>query len=212
MTAAWRALSAFVGLATLAGCAGGGDHPAGGGGRPTRRAPAATFGLSVLRRPQTRADELPGALSPAGAQPRYTRLLGRLADRRFYLVTVAARVGRSRQPQPILLIAELLPHATRAISIGGATSAREIRAGHVGGTSSTRSSSGSYSTWVVGLVPDGVARVTVEIRSGERQTLPATRNFFAAAFRGRGDANAPMLRIVTWHDARGRVVKAVRYP
>src|SRR5947209_2498575 len=142
MTAARRVLGAFVGLATLAGCAGGAD-------RPTQSGPAARFGLSVLRRPQARADELPGALSPAGSQPRYTRLLGRLGDRRFYLVSVPARVGRSRRPQPIVLIAELLPHASRAISIGGATSAREIRAGHVCGTSSTRTSAGAYTTWVV---------------------------------------------------------------
>jgi hypothetical protein len=205
MRAGWRWLSALAAAAALAGCAGARDCPA--------PAPAdRSFGLAVLRRPQTPADRLPRALSPAGSQPRSTRLLGSLDERRFYLVAVDAHVPRSRCPRTIVLIAELVPRATRATSIGGATTAAEIRAGHVGGTSSTRTATGAYATWIAGLVPDGVAGVTVRIRSGQRRTLAMASNFFAVAFSGRGDPRDPLVATVTWRDAHGRVVKVVRYP
>src|SRR5947209_4622289 len=200
MTAGWRALSTVAAAVTLAGCASGRDCPA-----PT---PAdRSFGLAVIRRPQTPADHLPRALAPADAQLRSTRFLASLAERRFYLVAVRAHVPRSRCPRTIVLIAELVPHATRATSIGGATTAAEIRAGHVGGTSSTRTASGAYTTWIAGLVPDGVSRVTVQIRSGQRRTLAVASNFFAVGFSGRGDPRAPLVATVTWRDAPGHVLK-----
>jgi len=156
-------------------------------------------------------DRLPRALAPPCSQPRYTRLLGSLADRRFYLLSVRARVRDRRCPRSIVLIAELQPNASRAIPIGGAVQRSRDpsrpRRRHRRDPHRQRRLRHPHHR------PRARRRRARNRRDPVRPAADASRhdNFFAIAFSGRGSPRAPLLTSVTCRDARRRVLKTVRY-
>jgi hypothetical protein len=186
--------------------------------------------LGVLRSPATPADELP-AEALAGIVPyAYSalwlgsvRLLDTVGDKRYFLipgvydpppfpeVCVKLEPPRVRHlsqkgPQlgpygPVVTLEPYSSHETGGIPF----TASEIQAGTANEPSLGRSGS---TTTFYGLVPDGVASVTVTAGGAPPTSVPVANNFFLAQIPAL-HANTPYTITQQWYAADGTLIKTV---
>jgi hypothetical protein len=172
--------------------------------------------LAVLRRPQTAQDQLPsgfGITEPPlfgeGVYVNYIRHAITLDGTSYYLVPVqrALRAGRCPEGEEVDLVS-YEPGGFRGW--GGATArglveGKNIEMRWYAGRSSVR-----------GVVPDGVARVTLRFKaSGHRHVDAGVRvvnNVFAVAVPEpvAGSALPVSPSVVLWYSSRGRLLKKIR--
>jgi hypothetical protein len=173
--------------------------------------------LAVLRRPQTKADILPGGLhikSPLSPQgkiiPRFTRLVRILPDARMYLVVTAwspDSIWSQRLGNQVAIVEVSGTHATESIPIPAADLTNPTE---VSSVSPTRQQAPSTpGLYYVSVVPDGVARVrwtfTNGVANGRFQPGPsidASVADNAAIIRARPATVPPVLR-GAWYAADG---------
>ena len=207
------------------------SHPARLRGAP----PAALLGaLGVLRRPAGAQDSLPAEagllLGYAGVWERYVRLLGVLPDgthvfglpvlgfdpfsRAVCLRGVPARAramlrraARSRQGPQLSLLTISDDGSGESSSPG--SGARAIAAG---AAVTVRPSLFSAHTTVYGVVPDGVATVTVAIGAAVSPPSPVADNFFVTVVPVRVTRGRIPSVLITWRSASGATLKQVHWP
>ena len=183
---------------------------------------ALTSILEVLRHPARNADQLPAGAIPPGYSVLwndYVRLLAAGPDRiRYFLIPGIDTV-------PSACVSLLPPSARRRFQ----TEAREQRKGSVslealgseGGLGAIAYTSqnieagkallvipgrSSSTTFVSGVVPDGVAAVTITAASATPVTVPVANNFFLTETPMGGQR----FLVVQWHAADGSISKTVR--
>jgi hypothetical protein len=186
--------------------------------------------LGVLQRPATPADEIP-AEALAGIVPyAYSalwlgsvRLLDTVGDKRYFLipgvyapppfpeVCVKLEPPRVRHlsekdPQvgsygPVVTLEPYSAHQTGGIPF----TASEIQAGTANEPALERSGS---TTPFYGLVPDGVASVTVTAGGAPPTSVPVANNFFLAQIPAL-HANTPYTITQQWYAADGTLIKTV---
>jgi hypothetical protein len=172
--------------------------------------------LAVLRRPATAEDQFPAGpgLSELpyvgeGIYVNYIRHAVNLGGTSYYLVPVqrAIRVSGCPNTEEVMLVA-VEPNGFRSWS---GVSARQLAEGKDVGTRWLTGHS-----YVYGLVPDEVSRVTVRYKvSGRRRPVDASarpvNNVFVVAVPATVATSAlPVVpRTVLWRSAAGRVIKTV---
>ncbi|HEU0317162.1 MAG TPA: hypothetical protein VFR49_07530 [Solirubrobacteraceae bacterium] len=235
---------------------------------PTAPDPALLAILGVLRRPQVPADVPPAPRLPdpflQGIEVAYERLLTTTASGDRYFLTPGFLVPPSppahcsppRSPQAQHLEQQLRLHPRFELLIsdvgrtgsgggvsGGPSTAAAIMAGAAtGGSFGISGQIGGYQTEsgaIDGLVPDGVATVTLEYRRRAARTLPVTNNFFLLTVAARiklpnvrqsppglpgpstvappfpsesGPLGAIVPIEIVWRDVRGAPIKTIRQP
>lgn len=211
------------------------DVEEGSASRPSTGQPSAALlsALGVLRTPQTANDRPPDPKVLArldGAQLGATRYVGTVnGGRRYYVVPIRNARG-IEDPLPERCLRALSDEQRRSAEHRNAAIAK-ARGGHprwdiclieenggggcgVGGAKDLlergtigTSGAGSGRSHVVGLVPDGVASVTVGYGDGSQRTIDVTRNFFAYDV---GLAPPQGLPTIRWNDAAGKTIKTIK--
>jgi hypothetical protein len=195
-------------------------------------APPATLTsiLGVLQRPATPADEIPAEALVGIVPYAYSalwlgsvRLLDTVGDKRYFLipgvydppsfpeVCVKLEPPRVRHlsqkgPQlgpygPVVTLEPYSSHETGGIPF----TASEIQAGTANEPAPGRSGS---TTAFYGLVPDGVASVTVTAGGAPPTSVPVANNFFLAQIPAL-HANTPYTITQQWYAADGTLIKTV---
>jgi hypothetical protein len=186
--------------------------------------------LGVLQRPATPADELP-AEALAGIVPyAYSalwlgsvRLLDTVGDKRYFLIPgvyapppfpevcvklepLRVRHLSEKGPQlgPYGSVVTLEPYSSHETG-GIPFTASEIQAGTANEPALGRSGS---ITAFYGLVPDGVASVTVTAGGAPPTSVPVANNFFLAQIPAL-HANTPYTITQQWYAADGTLIKTV---
>ena len=187
--------------------------------------------LSVLSRAQTPDDVLPPGTASSIFRvvfPADTRFLGATIQGDRYYIAVGrtnvvrfspgclrrlakstrARLTRELQEErQATRRAHLLLVASRANGSveGSVVDATRLRQGLILGIAQAP---GRVADTVVGVVPDGVAAVQVQWRTGGSAISPASDNFFLATFPPASTGPSDLTR-VTWLDASGSVLKDI---
>jgi len=172
--------------------------------------------LAVLRRPQTAEDQLPAAPGLSGLPPvgegvyvKYIRHATSLGGTGYYLVPVqrATRAIGCPEAEEVMLVT-VEPGGFRSFS--GVTARGLMEGKDVG----TRWLSGHSA--VYGIVPDGVARVTIRYKTPGRHghvdvSARPVNNVFAVAVPATiGRSALPVVpSTVLWHSRKGRVIKTI---
>jgi hypothetical protein len=193
----------LVGMSAVSGASGGATDPA------SASSPAAALieRLAVLQRPQTPSDELPvGVRLPRIGQgaliPALTRLVATPTGADLYLaVFTPARGSPPFWSASLGDQVSLVCITGRTATLTAPVPAADLTdGGHVAVI-------GASSQYQVGIVPDGVARVTWTFANGRRRhrdvvSAQATNNVVVAPL----DPGSPFLLAATWHAADGSVV------
>jgi hypothetical protein len=173
--------------------------------------------LGILRRPQTAGDALPpvshGGLLPGGAEGvyiHYVRLARVVSGSSYYLVPVAKACGSGAEE--VFLNVRSPPDFS---GYGGAT-ASLIEHGRFHGSQGL-----GVNSVVYGVVPDGVAKVTLTYApsgpnsiSPSRQpgvtvtTRPVNNVFVVRVHQDPGSASLP--KTIVWRSAKGKVIKRIQ--
>jgi Cytochrome C oxidase, cbb3-type, subunit III len=197
---------------------------------------ALTSILEVLRRPATSSDQLPAHLGPAvgytGVWVDYVRMLGITPDGTKYFLIPGVNdlqlpsACLSELPKSKLLRNPAQPTGTVKIQaysdtgdLGSAAhTPSEIAAGNAFFILPNGPSKGEIS----GLVPDGVASVTLSSPQSTPETVPVANNLFLAPVNATGpriisegigqEPNQEPSSVVEWHSADGTVTKTIRIP
>lgn len=69
---------------------------------------------------------------------------------------------------------------------------------------------GAPGRWMIGMAPDGVARVEVRYRDGIRHVVPVRGNVWIASARGKPGPDRMRPQAVIWRDGQGNVLRRLR--
>lgn len=187
--------------------------------------------LGVLRRPGTPADKLPAEALAGIVHITYSalwlgaaRLLDTVGRTRYFVVPgvyappplpeacaklepprVRRRYARALQLAPHGPVVTLEPYSSHETG-GIAFTASQIQAGTASEAALGRS--GSTTTAFYGLVPDGVASVTVTAKGAPPTTVPAANNFFLTQVSA-PRVNQPDIITEKWYATDGTLIKTV---
>jgi hypothetical protein len=190
---------------------------------------ALTSILGVLQRPATSADQLPSEALTGIAPDAYSalwlgsaRLLDAVGDKRYFLVPGVydppplpqacvklepprlRRLAKGPQLEPRGPVVALEAYSTNESGSIPYT-ASEVRAGTANNFAFGRP---GPTTAFYGLVPDGVASVTVTAGGGSPTTVPVANNFFLAQIPV-PRAGKPYTIMQQWYAADGTLIKTV---
>ncbi len=172
--------------------------------------------LAVLRSPQTPLDALPASSLPGGVQHmgegiyiNYVRDVGVISGTTYYVIPVARGCASSKEE------VILYTHSARGFSGWFGATPRAIEQGRLLGSEGTAASS-----VVSGIVPDGVAKITLKYAPAKPSSISPRRqlavtvtakpmnNVFAVHVpQNPGSASLP--KTIVWRSAKGAVIKRI---
>jgi hypothetical protein len=178
--------------------------------------PAVLSMLAVLRSPQTALDTLPASSLPGGVPHmgegiyiKYVREAGVILGTSYYVIPVAKGCASSKEE--VILYTD----TARGFSGWSGATLHAIERGRLLGSEGTAASS-----VVSGIVPDGVATVTLEYAAAKPSAMSPTKqravtvtakpvnNVFAVRVpQNPGSASLP--KAIVWRSAKGAVIKRI---
>jgi len=172
--------------------------------------------LAVLRRPATPPDALPRQVQLFGGMSvfrRYVRRARVVASRSYYVVPAhfSGCGGTALKAHDGIALVCVLRAGQRIVEsgVGGESSATQVRQHGlflVGGSCLHT----SHATLIAGVLPDGVASITLRY-AASTVTLTAAENIVAAAVpKAGGPLDRPLS--MTWRAADGTIIKTVTGP